>query len=392
MRIALLGVLLALPVFAYGAPDEKPLVIHEWGTFTSLQDENGRTIGGVNIDDEPVPAFVHRLGERPKNAPHTFDDLSKSFYPGSPSVTMRLETPVLYFYPADDKPVSIDITATFKGGLVSEYFPNGETFLNGKPSNRKPEVIRGDGVGAITWKNVTINAKGEMPRTDEHVWLAPRKVASAPISVGAETEQYIFYRGVGNLDAPLTARRGRHETLNIATSGTFKPGAMWLADFRTDGSCAFVDATLGGNLVTFKDYSTENVAKLRASMKRSLVSAGLFEDEAEAMLETWKLSYFKSSGQRLFYMVPQAWTDAVLPLEMSKPAQVTRVMIGRLELVTPAQRLVINQVTDETNKPTPEVKKQLTESLGRFGQSLVNDQYRRQQAAAREARARAAAK
>ena len=37
------------------------LVVHEWGTFTSLQNEKGEAIGGINVDDEPVPAFVHSL-------------------------------------------------------------------------------------------------------------------------------------------------------------------------------------------------------------------------------------------------------------------------------------------------------------------------------------------
>ena len=38
-----------------------PLVVHEWGTFTSFQDAAGKTISGINVDDEPVPRFVHRL-------------------------------------------------------------------------------------------------------------------------------------------------------------------------------------------------------------------------------------------------------------------------------------------------------------------------------------------
>src|SRR5688572_27293906 len=44
-----------------GVAAEKTLVVHEWGTFTSLQDEKGEPIGGINTDDEPVPAFVRRL-------------------------------------------------------------------------------------------------------------------------------------------------------------------------------------------------------------------------------------------------------------------------------------------------------------------------------------------
>ena len=56
--ISLLVTMSILPI-AIASSDR--LIIHEWGTFTSLQDESGRTIGGVNIDDEPVPNFVHNL-------------------------------------------------------------------------------------------------------------------------------------------------------------------------------------------------------------------------------------------------------------------------------------------------------------------------------------------
>src|SRR5437016_3281561 len=38
------------------------LVVHEWGTFTSFQDESGRAMHHINTDDEPVPEFVHQLG------------------------------------------------------------------------------------------------------------------------------------------------------------------------------------------------------------------------------------------------------------------------------------------------------------------------------------------
>jgi hypothetical protein len=41
------------------------LVVHEWGTFTSFQDPDGVTIPGINVDDEPVPPFVHRLSGFP---------------------------------------------------------------------------------------------------------------------------------------------------------------------------------------------------------------------------------------------------------------------------------------------------------------------------------------
>jgi hypothetical protein len=73
-------------------------------------------------------------------------------------------------------------------------------------------------------------------------------------------------------------------------------------------------------------------------MHAALVADGLFADEATAMLETWRRAYFHSPGLRVFYVVPRAWTDHTLPLELSAPAQIERVMVGRIELISPEQR------------------------------------------------------
>ena len=67
-------------------------------------------------------------------------------------------------------------------------------------------------------------------------------------------------------------------------------------------------------------------------MKKALIAQGLFADEAEAMLNTWKTSYFQKPGLRVFYIVPREWTDYFLPLEFSVPARVTRVIVGRIDL------------------------------------------------------------
>lgn len=54
------------------------------------------------------------------------------------------------------------------------------------------------------------------------------------------------------------------------------------------------------------------------------------------MIETWRDSWFEP-GLRLFYIVPRAAIDDVLPLEVTPaPASVARVFVGRIELITPA--------------------------------------------------------
>jgi hypothetical protein len=75
---------------------------------------------------------------------------------------------------------------------------------------------------------------------------------------------------------------------------------------------------------------------LVTTLEQLLVSEGLFSDEAHAMLETWKSSWF-DDGSRVLYLVPRRFVDSVLPLVISPaPAQLVRVFVGRLELVTPA--------------------------------------------------------
>ncbi|MGI8966286.1 MAG: hypothetical protein ACR2H1_09420 [Limisphaerales bacterium] len=100
--------------------------IHEWGTFTSLQNERGEAIGGINTDDEPVPQFVHRLASfillRPTEIPATFFQGAPSCHP---DVTMRLETPVIYFHPPESVKniVTANVIVKFRGGWLTEFFP-----------------------------------------------------------------------------------------------------------------------------------------------------------------------------------------------------------------------------------------------------------------------------
>jgi len=104
------------------AQAQQPLVIHEWGTFTSFQNETGRALSRVNSDDEPVPEFVHRVGTI---SPSLSDNGGKGIMPSHPEVTMRLETPVLYFHlPQGVHEQTIKVAVQFHGGWLTEYFPN----------------------------------------------------------------------------------------------------------------------------------------------------------------------------------------------------------------------------------------------------------------------------
>jgi hypothetical protein len=121
---------------------------------------------------------------------------------------------------------------------------------------------------------------------------------------------------------------------------------VWHVDVRDDQAIAFREhgaitirkIAAGQEVARFRrfsggDYSAGNLAMLRASLKAALIKEGLFADEAEAMLNTWKHSYFEKPGLRVFYLVPRVWTDHFLPLTFSVPTRVNRVIVGRIDLV-----------------------------------------------------------
>ncbi len=71
-------------------------------------------------------------------------------------------------------------------------------------------------------------------------------------------------------------------------------------------------------------------------MTDELVAAGLNRAEADAMVQTWWRSYFERPGTRVFWIMPRALTDKILPLKIEPaPADVVRVLVGRSEVLTP---------------------------------------------------------
>jgi ankyrin repeat protein len=397
----------------------QPLVVHEWGTFTSLQDENGRTLSGINTDDEPVPPFCHDLAPRLVLGPGVAAwGPSQGAPSGHREVTMRLETPVLYFHPPQGapNPLIASVKVAFHGGWLTQFYPRALAggFLEG---SAEFENLSEETTGTLRWENLRIGSGRAGPETTDRVWTAPRAVKAATVTTSDnESEKFLFYRGVGHLACPLhVTRTADARTLEcraqaggeLARLPRMTIRRLWLASFRADGGCAFrslpsielsvKDGSNSGQPVLFSvpaefaggDYSSANLDKLRAEMRGALKEEGLFADEADALLNTWELSYFKSAGLRLFFMVPKAWTDFHLPLEISVSSEVKRAMVGRLELVTPAQRALLSQLA-QAPTPTqawvhPEVRNNwmafagtpppLYRDLGRFRNALLLDEY-----------------
>ena len=358
MPIRILAVLALVSASAIGAPGDS-LIVHEWGTFTSFQDDQGRTIGAINVDDEPVPRFVHRLKDLPIFSGTTLPALWSQGAPRChPDVTLRLETPVIYFYPPRDAAIdAVDVRATFNAGWITEFYPLGDA-----GQSQFPRALDSETHGSIEWHALRLGGvMTAMPRTSEHVWLAPRNVRSTLVtSSNGETEKYLFYRGVAHLDAPILARHRRGAlAIELRAPDAVLPHLprLWIVDVESDGRLQYrtVDPIAVSARVDLSQASGTHTSleSLQNELRQALIQQGLYEDEAHAMLATWQLSYFKTEGLRVFFLLPQAWTDSQLPLSISSAAHTTRVMMGRLELISDRQRAALQKLYELPDDALP---------------------------------------
>jgi hypothetical protein len=335
------------------APVPPPLVVHEWGTITTHHAPDGTAQGRLNRVGfiEPLADFVHRY-EPPGTERRPVAPLIKAATgDGRPDITMRLETPVIYFHPARGAPLPapFDVSVSFRGGVLNEFYPNASASVHGWNGAKLNESVQ----TSLIWKGVSLREHAALKSTTSRVWLAPRAVVSTPvITPEGESEQYVFYRGMANLPAVLATELTDRDLILRApahlpwlTAPSASLGAVWVVDIRPDGSAAFRttdavtlsrgdDGRVLARMPAFSahDYSVAALPKLRESMHAALVARGLYADEATAMLETWKESYFGTAGLRVFYVVPDAWTSYYLPLSISTPHTLTRVIVGRIDI------------------------------------------------------------
>jgi len=224
--------------------------------------------------------------------------------------------------------------------------------------------------------------------------LTVYKDANGVMHDDAQAEHFLFYRGVGHLESSIRLIVDPHNSgekdqfyiypnlrkavpLEIALDAVYDQA--WLTEIRADGSCAFRTCPQFGGLqeqtrmshfasVKSKfepsDFTPENLTALKSSMHAALVKEGLYDDEATAMLKTWELSYFKSPGLRFFYIVPRAWVDKVLPLKITgAPTNITRVMVGRIELISEAQKATLARLAAGPCPDLAAVKAAATDAL-----------------------------
>jgi hypothetical protein len=330
------GLLLGAPL---GAAD---FTVHEWGTFTSVVGSDGRPLSGLQYDEEPLPGFVKNLGLAP-------------FYKGMArqvaGVTVKMETPVLYFYSPTAR--EVDVTVKFHGGSISQWYPDrtdGEPLQGIEAFSLPPFDYAKDHEGFANWRVQVLapgthEARTNPSQAESPHWKAAR-VPQANRLKGSkgEVEDFIFYRGVGNFALPLHVTSGAGGRIRIENTGKAPIPFLFVYEQPEPGQGAVARVWWRGALGAGKTVSasrdqaeaTPAEAVRKTAFLRELVRAGLTEDEGNALLATWHTSYFARPGVRVFWIVPRTLTDAILPIALSPtPDRLERVLVGRMEVLTP---------------------------------------------------------
>jgi hypothetical protein len=324
-------VVLALGFAGWLIADEQhalpDLTAHECGTFTAIAGKDGRAVEWTPLTGSTdLPGFVEHISDA-------------NFKLGLRG-TIRMETPVLYFYSPRD--VTVAVRAAFSKGLITEWYPHAVRVQpSGVLRNASLRQLRTD--GSITWDDVVVspNLSAEFPReVQSNRYYAARETASAPLRVkttaGEQQEKFLFYRGVSTSSLPLSAEQKSGGKLVVKNLSEDEIPAIVLFERRGERVGYRLADVVTDETVLDPPALTGSVDALCGDLQRILVDQGLYPDEARAMVETWRDSWFEE-GSRLIYIVPRGFVDHILPLAINPvPGQIVRVFVGRLEIVTPA--------------------------------------------------------
>ncbi len=345
---------------AEAAYDGRGFIVHEWGTDTLVVGSDGSLQVGLHHEEEDLPPFVE---DRLKGGARTG------------AVEVKMETPVTYFY--SDKPRTVEARVRFPKGVFTQWFPRVTSMspplarLGDAPTGRlfdpalEPSALGSDrcrevyGVprdGRLDWgavevlsrdPQVSASAQARMPSAplEKSTWAFARKVASNALRTrDGDVEQFLFYRGLGSFEPPVRVTAEAGGAVKLTSAFTEAMGTVFVVDvgassaaFREEGG-----VPARGTLATHTpDLAArapleEYEKKLGDRVTVALERVGLFHDEAVGMVNTWKRQWFRTPGTRVLYLLPQAWTDASIPLEIvPAPDRTRRVMLMRVEVLTP---------------------------------------------------------
>jgi hypothetical protein len=337
-RFAVLALLfLALSATFSAQNVNSELTAHEWGTFTSIAGKDGQAVKWSPLNGSTdLPGFVQHF--------------NSGDYKVGLRGTVRMETPVLYFY--SPQQITLSVKVKFSKGVITEWYPGASRIEPDPEFFLEPKALLQRNInGSIAWNSVTVSPDlaASFPH-DNHgkQYYAARETSAAPLVVKTETgnqqEKFLFYRGVSTFPPPISATVDPNGRIHLTNLAPDEIPSVILFERRGDKLGYRLGGALPGEMSLDPPELTSTFESLSRDLEDILTSQGLYPDEARAMIATWRDSWFEE-GSRLFYIVPPAFVNTILPLTINPaPSQTVRVFVGRLELVTPATTQAIEKI------------------------------------------------
>jgi hypothetical protein len=359
-----------------------PLVVHEWGTFLSVQGSDGVTLGGMVDSEEVLPPFVQTRSISAWKRALMFQ---------------KMETPVTYFY--TDRPRDVQVRVDMPQGILTHWFPAVRSF--GPKPSAPPSPTPGKSY--LDWRTVHLIPNAQpaslsLPKIKaEDSWCFARETDAAIVRVRTrndqgefrdELEKFLFYRGLGTFPLPLEVRCDSCKlvvwSLMLRNRGPqVLRGMFAIRVDKTDIQFAALsdleaneEQTVDIRLkLTGKLRLDDGVPQAKSAVAAALVAAGLFPKEAQAMVNTWDKSYFRTEGLRVLYLLPRETVERVIPIQIKPaPEDLVRVMVGRIELLTPERERLIEKWVAELGAKDFRVREAASvglASLGRLGEPAL---------------------
>lgn len=325
--------------------EEQDLAVHEWGVFT--------------VHNDLRLANVDRRRE--------WDELPDFFYRQFPEQRLRWlpaawDKPVIYFHTRRPS-LRVEVRLSFAAGAPVAWWPCAAQPYDPSPGREPPAANRpffrhlmweawlGDRVPATAFLNPTVRrASGWIPAPlfdlPDSCWVRRARAVpeAARVTVMGsrvprdepwttdriETEKFIYYDGLVPAPDYLACTKSDGAAVTIRNISAFAITNAFVVDNRT-APMRFARADLAARQETPIDLAAapapaDPEPSARAALRADLLAAGLFESEADALLDIWRDGLFRRPGVTAFYILPPREYERMIRLYVNPvPKKTVRV-------------------------------------------------------------------
>ncbi len=372
------------PINLSGAPPK--LTVHEWGVFCGFADAQ---YANANLKEEwaSMPEGFyrqfpeHRLRGVDSEAPPAF-----------------VEKPIIYFYTGRQN-LALEVKLAFAAGAPVVWWPCATSPVDQTPP--KP----GDVFRALEWSGKLTADPARAPgivSLPPDSWVQKARIDGpalfvtndAPKKVGAalgppvpgrgggmrrgyrmQSEKFIYYDGLTPAVDFIRCDDASAGTITVQNTAKFDIANLILVDRRDEKSFRYarVDKLAAGAKVkvALKAITDDEFKQPAQVLRTDLRAAGLFDKEADSVLEIWRKGLFDRPGITALYLLPQAEYDRMLPLTVTpKPQSTVRVGIalqGQIEMASAKINACVKDLVAKMDDDKYRVRDQAEKDLSDLG-------------------------